>query len=249
MPNALLILVIMVGVIVVPWALIALIRPIFRGIGWFFRGLFWLIGHIAKFIFSTIADALRIVGALLAAIVFIPFVLVNIVIARWSAAAHFGRSLQRELGAGSAAAYRLVIGNPARLLLLGAMTEGIEQRLPEAIAQAPGSDKPSKATGTFPGYKVVGSLRAGGSGGRLFVAEPLPEKRAALTRSGVPIADQVVIKAFSVKDGATLDQIVRESRALEAARRLHLILDHELNSERFYYVTAYVPGEDLSIVT
>lgn len=229
--------------------LVAVIPPVFRGIGWFFRGLFWLIAHIAKFIFNTIADALRIVGAVITAIVLIPFVLLNIVIARWSAAAHFGRSMQRELTAAGAAAYRLVIGNPARLLLLNAITEGIEQRIPEAIAQAPGPDRPSKATGAFPGYKVVGSLRAGGSGGRLFVAEPLPEKRAALARSGAPSVDQVVIKAFSVKEGATLDQIVRESRALEAARRLHLILDHELTSERFYYVTPYVPGENLSLVT
>ena len=249
MPVPVVVILSMVAAIVGLGILIALIGPLFRAIGWAVRGLFWLIAHLFRFVYSTVADALRFVGALIAAILFVPFILLNIVIARWSAAAHFGRSLQREVGAGGAALYRLAIGNPARLLLLNAVTEGIERRIPEAIAQAPGADKPSKATGAFPGYKVVGSLRAGGSGGRLFVAEPLPEKKAALARAGVPMADQVVIKAFSVKDGATLDQIVRESRALEAARRLHLILDHELSSERFYYVMAYVPGENLSIVT
>jgi serine/threonine protein kinase len=249
MPVPVIVILSIVGGIVALALLIALIGPVFRAIGWLVRSLFWLIAHIFRFLFATVADTLRVIGAVIAAIVFIPFVLVNIVIARWSAAAHFGRSLQRELGAAGAAAYRLVIGNPARFLLLNAVTEGIEQRLPEAIAQAPGPDKPGRATGAFPGYKVVGSLRAGGSGARLFVAEPMPEKRAALARSGAPSVGQVVIKAFSVKDGATLDQIVRESRALEAARRLHLILDHELTSERFYYVTPYVPGENLSIVT
>lgn len=249
MPVPVIVILSMVAAIVGLGILIALIGPVFRGIGWAVRGLFWLIAHLFRFVYSTVADALRFVGAVIAAVLFVPFILLNIVIARWSAAAHFGRSLQREIGAGGAALYRLAIGNPARLLLLNAVTEGIERRIPEAIAQAPGADKPSKATGAFPGYKVVGSLRAGGSGGRLFVAEPLPEKKAALARAGVPLADQVVIKAFSVKDGATLDQIVRESRALEAARRLHLILDHELSSERFYYVMTYVPGENLSIVT
>jgi hypothetical protein len=42
---------------------------------------------------------------------------------------------------------------------------------------------------------------------------------------------------------------VRESRALAAAKRLGLIVEHELTDERFYYVMRYVPGEPLGLVT
>ncbi|MEM1422614.1 MAG: hypothetical protein AAGH64_01285, partial [Planctomycetota bacterium] len=74
-------------------------------------------------------------------------------------------------------------------------------------------------------------------------------KKAIFARRGQGDVDKVVIKSFSVQDGSTLPQIVRESRALEAARDLGLVLDHELNSERFFYAMPYVPGDPLSMVT
>ena len=42
---------------------------------------------------------------------------------------------------------------------------------------------------------------------------------------------------------------MRESRALEAAGRLGLVLEHDLSATRFHYVMPYVPGEDLDTVT
>ncbi|MFG0274298.1 MAG: serine/threonine protein kinase, partial [Phycisphaerales bacterium] len=38
-------------------------------------------------------------------------------------------------------------------------------------------------------------------------------------------------------------------RALEAAKKIGLVLEHELSDQRFYYVMPYVPGEPLGVVT
>lgn len=238
-----------VGLVILIVATVLLIVPLFRAIGWCFKGIGWLIAHIAKFIGRTFSDTLRALGATITAIIFLPLILINIVIGRWSAAGHFARALTDEVSSVGRALYRLFIGNPARLLLMEGALEGIEQRVPNAIAHAPGADKPTRRTGQFPGYTIVGSLKGGGSGGRLFIAEPSPEKRAAYARAGAQEVDRVVVKSFSAEDGSTLAQIIRESRALEAARRLNLILDHELSDERFFYVTPYVPGIDLTTET
>ena len=47
-------------------------------------------------------------------------VLFSIVLGRWSAARHYGGAIQDEIGAVGYAFYRIVIGNPARLLGLTA---------------------------------------------------------------------------------------------------------------------------------
>ena len=94
----------------------------------------------------------------------------------------------------------------------------------------------------------VGSLKGGGSGGKLYIAEPNEIKQAAFVKRGMDVG-QVVIKVFSLHDGSSMPQIVRESRALDAARKLGLVLEHELTGDRFFYVMRYVPGESLSAVT
>ncbi|MDX2115464.1 MAG: hypothetical protein SFZ24_07570 [Planctomycetota bacterium] len=215
--------------------------PVVKGIG-------WLIAHVARFVYSMVSDMARLLGGLITAVIFVPMILLNIVIGRWSAAGHFGRAFQDEFVGVGHCVYRLLISHPARLLGLSALTEGIEQRLPQAMAQAPGADRPSGRTGQFEGYRIVGSLQGGGSGGRLYVAEPDDRKKAAFARSGRTV-EQVVIKSFSLADGSSLPQIIRESRALEAAKKLGLILDHELTDQRFFYVMEYIPGDSLTVVT
>jgi serine/threonine protein kinase len=215
----------------------------------FFKGIAWLIRQVFRFIFGEIGDALRVIGTLITSLVLIPLVVVNVLIGRWSAAAHFGRAINAECRALAAAGYRIVIGHPARLLCLTALTEGIENRLPQAMAHAPTGETPARVKGRFDGYTIVGSLPGGGSGGKLYIAEPDAIRRAAFERSGQLGVKQVVIKTFSLEDGSSLPQIVRESRALEAAKKLGLVLDHELTNERFYYVMRYVPGDSLSLVT
>jgi serine/threonine protein kinase len=215
----------------------------------FFKGLAWLIRQIGVFIFSTVADSLRLVGAIVTSVVLVPLTIGNVIIGRWSASAHFGRAIQAEFKNMGRCAYRLAIGNPARLLCLTPLTEGIERRIPEVMAAAPGPDRPSRRQGQFPGYQIVGSLPGGGSGGRLYVAKPDAQKLASFARNGDSDVDQVVIKCFSLQEGTTLPQIVRENRALDAAKKLRLILEHDLSNERFFYVMRYVPGDSLNLVT
>ena len=58
-----------------------------------------------------------------------------------------------------------------------------------------------------------------------------------------------MIKAFDLGYGSTIPQIVRESRSLEAAKRLGLLLDHELGDDAFHYVMPFAPGVDLATET
>jgi len=205
--------------------------------------------HLARFIASEVGDVFRLFGAVLTSFVYAALLLGNVIIGRWSAAGHFGRGVRDEIGGGARALYRIVIGNPARLLFMKGLVEGIEERVPAMVQAAPGTDTPNKRTGQFEGYKIVGSLPTGGSGSKLFIAEPDEIKRAGLERAGHADLSHVVIKSFSLADGSSLPQIVRESRALDAAMKLGLILDHDLTSERFFYVMRYVPGQNLTLVT
>ena len=230
------------GLILLAILLTLVLVPVFRGIG-------WLVSHVFAFIGGEIKDTLRLVGAIVTATVFSLLVVANIMIFRWSASAHFGRAFSAELAAGGASIYRLLIGHPARLLGLTSLVDGIERRVPEAVAAAPTADRPSRRTGQFESYRIIGSLPGGGSGGKLYIAEPDDIKLAAFARNGQQDVEQVVIKSFSLQDGSSLPQIVRESRALDAAKKLGLVLDHELSPERFFYVMRYVPGEALGLVT
>jgi serine/threonine protein kinase len=220
---------------------------------WILVRLFAFIGaavaHIFRFIGGEISDILRVLGSVIAGVLFIPLIIANIVIGRWSAAAHYGRAFSAEGRTAGVCLYRIALGHPFRLLGLSRVLEGVEGRLPNAIAQAPTSDKPRRASGMFEGYTIVGSLPGGGSGGKLYIAEPNEMKLAGFDRRGFSDCAQVVIKTFSLTDGSSLPQIVRESRALDAARKMGLVLEHELTDERFYYVMKYVPGESLATVT
>lgn len=209
-----------------------------------------LVGHVVGTIARWIGDIFRLIGALVVALIFIPLIIINILIGRWSASSHFGRAFTDECKTMGACVYRILIGRPLHLIGLRGVTEGLEQRLPVAFAAAPGADKPSrKRQGMFEGYTIVGSLQGGGSGGKLYVAEPDDIKRAAYERRGHHNVDRVVIKTFSLDDGSSLPQIVRESRALDAAKKLGLVLEHDLSSERFYYIMRYVPGDSLTVAT
>lgn len=211
---------------------------------------FLVLRNIFRFIGEEVTDTLRLVGAILASILFAPLVVLSVVIGRWSASKHYSGALMGELRAATRCVYRIFIGNIARLFGVSKALEGVEQRVPEMMAAAPTRDKPSKKrVGIFEGYTIVGSLKGGGSGGKLYIAEPDDVKRAVFAKRKLGEVDQVVIKVFSLKDGSSLPQIVRESRALDAARSLGLVLEHQMAPERFFYVMRYVPGEVLSVVT
>lgn len=223
--------------------------PVLRAIGdaiaWTIRGIGAVIIHIASFIFGTIRDLARLVGAILATVIFFPLMLGSVLIGRWSAASHYSSSIVREGRVLLGCAYRVLLKRPLRLVLLDGVLEGVEQRVPDAIEGAPGGDSPSRKTGLFDGYRIVGSLRPGGSGAKLYVAEPEAAKRQR--HAGMP--ELVVIKSFAITDGSTLPQIIRESRSLESAKQMGLIFDHGLDEQRFFYVMPYHAGENLGVVT
>lgn len=209
----------------------------------------FIVRKVGAFIVGMVGDALRLIGVIITVPILSLLVVANIVIGRWSAAGHFGKGVADEVRTFGAALYRLIIGHPANLLCLTPLTEGLERRLPEIVAAAPGPDKPSRRTGSFEGYTITGSLPGGGSGGKLYLATPDERKRGAFVRQGLGEVDQVVIKAFHLREGSSLPQIVRESRSLDSARKMGLVLEHELTDERFYYVMRYAPGESLTRVT
>ncbi len=228
---------------------IGLVLAIVISVGFVVMGL-RLLAHIARFVRGEVGDLLRFVGALLLMVVYIPMAVLSLVIARFSAASHYGRAIQDEITTAGKCLYRAVIGHPLRLFGLGGLTEGLERRLPGVMAGAPTADIPVRGrAGQFEGYSIIGSLPTGGSGAKLYIAEPDATRRAILARDGFADVDRVVIKAFSLTEGSSLPQIVRESRSLDAAKRLGLILDHEMGQERFHYVMRYVPGDSLSMAT
>lgn len=231
-------------------AVVFIAVPVFRGIGTVIGALFkaigWLITHVFDFVGGVLRDVIRFAGALIALLVFLPLVPLNIVIGRWSAAGHFAERVKGEVQIGALCVYRAVIRRPLRLLLLDGLLEGLEQRVPEAVHAAPGADKPNRRVGQFDGYTIIGSLRAGGSGAKLYIAQPLPEKRKQLRGREIP--DRVVIKCFALTEGSSLPQIVRESRALECAKQMGLVVDHGMDAHRFFYVMPYHAGDHLGIL-
>lgn len=251
--TAVKVLLMVLASIAVPVLIVFLLYKGLQFIGFLVRMLSWLLTALAArtvaFVRATITDAMRALGALLAAALVLPLAVVHFLFGRWRSGLHYGHALEDELGLFALATYRLVLGNPIRLLGLDALTEGIERRVPRVVASAP---KPRRRSvqdpERFDGYRVVGTLEAGGSGARLFLARPTPEKLAGLRAAGHENPGEVVIKSFALETGSTLPQIVRESRALEAASRLGLVLEHELTEERFFYVMPFVPGERLDVV-
>jgi len=229
--------------------LVFVMVPLFKGIGWLIGGVFrsigWIIAHVFEFVSGMLGDTVRFVGAVIAGLVLVPLALLSVVVGRWSAANHFAKSMKRECSVGFACLYRVVLRRPLKLVLLHGLLEGVEQRVPEAMDAAPGADRPRRRTGQFDGYTIVGSLRGGGSGAKLYIAQPTPQMRAKISN----LPDRVVIKSFALTEGSTLPQIVRESRALEAAKQLGLVLHHSMDEHRFFYVMPYHAGEDLGIIT
>lgn len=263
-----------VQVILVPLAVIAALAIlvfVFRYLLWpGVKGVGWVVTALFRFIGLELRDAFRVIGVVLTIIFTVPVLLATLVMGRWSATAHFGNTIQGELKLLGLSLYRLAVGNLLHSFGMGDVVAGIEERIPQALADAPGADSPgrggvggfvfeaeigvgnkgSNRPGTqFDGYKIVGSLPGGGSGGKLYIAEPDPVKTAIFERNGHLGVGQVVIKSFSTREGSSLPQIVRESRALDAAKRLGLVLDHELKGERFFYVMRYVPGQSLTAVS
>jgi hypothetical protein len=209
--------------------------------------------RIWGFIAGEVLDLSRLIGAIVAGLVFSVAALVNGALGRSASAVHYLTALQREGEALAGCVYRVLVGHPARLLGLTPLTDVLEKRVPGVLAGSPGQAEGGARAGRFAGYTIVGTMPAGGSGARLYLATPEPGKRAELERAARASGDaspieRVVIKSFVLGDGSDLPQIVRESRVLTAASQMGLVLDHALGGSEFHYVTRYQPGEPLTRV-
>ncbi|MBK9383281.1 MAG: hypothetical protein IPN34_00440 [Planctomycetes bacterium] len=201
------------------------------------------------FLGGVIDDCLRATGAAVACVLFLASACWSIVVGRWAATGHYFRAAKSELGTALRLIYRASLRRPLELVWLGPMVRQFEDSVGNVIARAPGRDY-RRGKDEFPGYRVLEALPSGGSGARLWLAEPLKPKAGRhenpeIARAQRSRPDRVVIKAFSLEEGTELPQMLRENRALEAARRMGHVIEHATDGRRFYYVMPFVPGEDL----
>lgn len=261
--SAILLFALAIGVaLMLPVAGVWLAIHLVRGLTWMCAGLAsalgWVFRSIFRFIGGMVSDSAQAVGHVVTALFTLPLMVANVPLLRFKAVGHYGRALEDAFYGLVICLYRVVIGHPLRLVGLGALTESIEVGTPNLFA-----DEPRTAPAVprqhalqdggrgprFEGYKVQEELRAGGSGARLFLARPTGSKSRDLAARGLEVPDQVVIKAFDRRFGSTVPQIVRESRALEAARGLGLVVEHVTTEDAFHYVMPFVPGHDLDVET
>jgi len=239
--------------VIAVWLLVKALSGIAWVLGALFGGLGLLWSRIGGFVKDTAVDCLQLGGSLLTAAALLPLAILNVIIGRWSAASHYGRAIRDETWEAGLCLYRVALGNPLHALGLGTLTEGLERRLPEVVERVPmqrgSASRSTRGKQGFEGYKVTGTLPAGGSGARLYLAKPSPEKVSMFQAAGHPDPGQVVIKSFALAEGSTLPQIVRENRALASASKLGLVLEHSLTNDSFFYVMPFVPGEGLNEVT
>ena len=246
--------------VLVIWSLYQVIRGLGFAVGGIFKLASGLVRHVGTFVFSEIRDTVQLCGSVLTLCLIVPLCIASFCLLRWRAGKHYGGAVEDEFTGALASLYRIGLGNPARLLWLGGLTDGIERRLPDVVSQVPrtgrfgdaagkGRSMPKDQVPTFEGYQVQNELQAGGSGARLFCAVPTDARAKELERRGLSVPQRVVIKAFDLGYGSTIPQIVRESRSLDAAKNLGLILEHELGEGSFHYVMPFVPGDDLDQVT
>lgn len=269
------IVVVAMAPVVAAWLVVQALKAITVVTGGTFQFLGAATGRVLRFVAGTIADSLRFAGSVITAIIVLPMAVANLGLFRFSAAKHYGAAAEDELLVALACVYRVVIGHPVRLLGLSELTDGLERRLPDLVEGEPtlgstragvnfgplASDRGSEAASNnrntlrragrpaFRGYELLEELQAGGSGARLFVALPLPSKVREWEARELSVPTKVVIKAFDLGYGSTIPQIVRESRSLEAAKSLGLLLDHEFEEDAFHYVMPFVPGVSLDTAT
>ena len=184
-------------------------------------------------------------GGTVVALLLLPVALARLVVGKPATALDALASSGREARDALLALYSALVVAPLRLVGLGAVLGHVRTRLPAALGEGGGSGGMRTSRADFEGYTVLRELARGGSGARLYVCEP-----DARTRVRIGLADGfVVIKSFDFDDGTHLAEMLRESRSLDAARKLGLVLDHESSERRFHYVMRFHEGIDLGKFT
>ncbi len=219
MAKMLVILVIIVGCVIAAAAIGVLLRHLLVPVlGGLLRG----VQFIGRAVIELVLDLLAACWHVVVTILMLPLLVGMLLFGRWEAA---GAAATRIGGR-----FRRV-GRRVAGLVTGPADEPTPRR------RTPG--KRRRGGGEFPGWRIVGSLEAGGSGAVMHIAEPT---------EGAPddAPERVVIKCFDLKDGSPLGQMIRESRALDGAKRLGLVIEHDHDEQRFWYVMPFIPGTHLA---
>ncbi|MEY3143418.1 MAG: hypothetical protein RLY21_1911 [Planctomycetota bacterium] len=197
-----------------------------------------LLKHVGVTLSRFLTDLVRFVGGAIVAIVLLPVALGRLVVLRPSSALEALKASGHESVVALKSLGCAVALRPLELLGLSALVGHVGTRMRVALGD---ENEKRNSPAEFPGYTVLRELARGGSGARLFVAEPDARTRRKLKLpSGF-----VVIKSFDFDEGTHAAEMLREGRSLDAARKLGLVLDHEASERRFHYVMRYYEGMDL----
>ncbi len=179
------------------------------------------IQFIGAVIIELIRDLIAACFHLIVAVLTFPVIIGALALGRWEAAS----SMTNRIG--------------SRFRRVGRRVGGLVTGSAAAASPKKATPRRRGKPGEFPGWKIIGQLQAGGSGAALHIAEPTAE-----APPGAP--DRVVIKCFDTSAGAPLGHMIRESRALEGAKKLGLIIEHDHDEQRFWYVMPFIPGIHLA---
>ena len=91
-------------------------------------------------------------------------------------------------------------------------------------------------------YAIVERLPSGGSTAQLFVVR----RRERGGNSGKNPGEKLVIKYFNLTQGSHLENVIRESGAVQLATRLGIVRDSRMTKTSFYYVMPYYKGRTLT---
>ena len=208
--------------------------------------IFTFVGRLFRFAFQEIRDILLVPLALFICLIKLLRAMICIVFARWDIVSVEIDAAKRRFLEAYNRTVSVFIDNPLRLFGIDSVKQketpdyvqqvrseidGVIQEIKHVVGE---NKKPENK---FKGYTVVGTLPPGGSGAKLYITKP---------HNG---SSRVVIKCFDISDGSALPQIVRESRSMEAAKKLGLIIEHHLDNERFWYAMPFHDGDHLGVVT
>lgn len=199
-----------------------------------------LLGRLLRFLLHMVRDALRLLGHCASFVVLIPLAVLNLLMLNRARMADYSRSMVAEISGLLMCLWRLAAGNLLEIFGLDPLNPATNKVEPLPL---------STPRSGFDGYRIVGNLPGGGSGAKLYVAEPSFQKSAQLREAGFPPVDKVVLKSFALSGGPTLPQIMRENQSLEVAKRLGFVLEHGTDEKHFWYAMPYVPGDNLAVVS
>ncbi|MBC8421686.1 hypothetical protein H8D99_00970, partial [bacterium] len=190
---------------------------------------FTFFGRLARFVYQEMRDILLLPIALFVCVVKLSRALICVVLARWDIVHLEMKAAKWRFLEAWNRTVAIFIDNPLRVFAIETKPKPMPQPRPRYVSASPSNQ--------FLNYTIIGTLPTGGSGAKLYVAQPTNQQK------------QVVIKCFDITSGSQLPQIIRESRAMESSKKLGLILEHHLEEHRFWYVMPYHAGDHLGVVT